>query len=374
MNDLYLVHHGILGQKWGVRRFQNEDGSVTPAGAERYYVNGYSVKKQTVGEIKDQHRKNIESIKTSGKSEQRIRDDLKKEDTLYKDVLADKEKYEKNKAIAKKVLITAGVVAVAGLAAYGIYKYSKAQSANKLAEAAMSKIADNEVADGVCQGLDSETWLTGLCHDKSFSGNGKLFTDSLAGNSYNTKNLFDKRVWDNLSENERHAIKAYTGPFYSDINGLLRMPDGYKTEYDEKQIRGLIDSCEKALSKSQLKEDTILHRGIGSTTTLCKLVGGSPDDLKNPDFLSSKIGSFITEDGFCSTGGSTEDAWAGVKMHIVAPKGTRGMYVDPISAMKGEHECLLQRGTTFEISKFLTDAEGNVTDVMVKVVDQLQGL
>lgn len=34
-NELY--HHGIKGQKWGVRRFQNEDGSVTPAGAERYY-------------------------------------------------------------------------------------------------------------------------------------------------------------------------------------------------------------------------------------------------------------------------------------------------------------------------------------------------
>lgn len=35
-NDEYLAHHGILRQKWGVRRFQNYDGTLTEAGKIRY--------------------------------------------------------------------------------------------------------------------------------------------------------------------------------------------------------------------------------------------------------------------------------------------------------------------------------------------------
>ena len=51
-----LCHHGIKGQKWGVRRFQNKDGSLTPAGEKRYGDGG------PIGQTPKQQTKKSNSI------------------------------------------------------------------------------------------------------------------------------------------------------------------------------------------------------------------------------------------------------------------------------------------------------------------------
>lgn len=53
-NELY--HHGIKGQKWGVRRYQNADGSLTAAGKKRYARIGATLERRgAVYDIRSRH-------------------------------------------------------------------------------------------------------------------------------------------------------------------------------------------------------------------------------------------------------------------------------------------------------------------------------
>ncbi len=59
-----LYHHGILGQKWGIRRFQNSDGSLTSAGKRRYDNDSHGKSgKDTKSEILEKSRAGTKNLK-----------------------------------------------------------------------------------------------------------------------------------------------------------------------------------------------------------------------------------------------------------------------------------------------------------------------
>ena len=69
-----LYHHGIKGQKWGIRKYQNEDGTLTAEGKARY---GYD---ETTGKLSKEGRKVEKSDRKEAlKDAIKIQKDVKKE-------------------------------------------------------------------------------------------------------------------------------------------------------------------------------------------------------------------------------------------------------------------------------------------------------
>ena len=90
-----LSHHGILGQRWGIRRYQKKDGSLTPAGLKRYGSEA-NFKKIQRAEAKAQ--KEAEKAKYRAKTEAEIAKINKK----YKINKDDKSDVKKDETKAKE--------------------------------------------------------------------------------------------------------------------------------------------------------------------------------------------------------------------------------------------------------------------------------
>ena len=131
----YLQHHGIKGQHWGVRRFQNEDGSLTSAGKKRYDVDvetaqkKYDIAKRNTNKaIKEYYKRadgSTAAYDKSLKEKQYAKEKLKRE--LLKEKLNNETKISKRREKLQQEYLKKGMSEEdAGIAAYKRERTEKA--------------------------------------------------------------------------------------------------------------------------------------------------------------------------------------------------------------------------------------------------------
>lgn len=139
-----LEHSGVKGMKWGIRRYQNEDGTLTPAGRERYgvgdpkgesagtesvaekpksYLDKYSKAEQTVRNANKLGRKKVQKAMKELDDDEMKRVTARMElESKYNKFLEDEKEKNKSKArkILEKALTDAGSKAVSDIADYAV--------------------------------------------------------------------------------------------------------------------------------------------------------------------------------------------------------------------------------------------------------------
>jgi len=113
-----LYHWGIKGMKWGVRRYQNKDGTLTPAGKKRYADDGGNdnaqkqtqsssptkTRRQSISDISDDELRTIVNRK---QSERQLRDLLDAEERYYNPP-SPQNAQQQGQSMVSKVLHNAG--------------------------------------------------------------------------------------------------------------------------------------------------------------------------------------------------------------------------------------------------------------------------
>lgn len=190
-------------------------------------------------------------------------------------------------------------------------------------------------------------------------------------------------VWRNATDEEKNAIFGYTSSYHN-INEPLRGLTYYGSAADTQLGLDRIPLMESIINKSYYDKDIWLQRGGGMVEL--KKYGLSNYAYATDAEIMALVGKEGTEGAFTSAGVAKGKGFGGnVITNIYAPRGTKMMYTEPYSsfgngsgrswdgiakqsAFGSESEIILQRGTTFRVTK--VEKSGNTWYIDVEVINQ----
>lgn len=190
-------------------------------------------------------------------------------------------------------------------------------------------------------------------------------------------------VWRNATDEEKNAIFGYTSSYHN-INEPLRGLTYYGSAADTQLGLDRIPLMESIINKSYYDKDIWLQRGGGMVEL--KKFGLSNYAYATDAEIMALVGKEGTEGAFTSAGVAKGKGLGGnVITNIYAPRGTKMMYAEPYSSFGNgsgrswdgiakqstfgsESEIILQRGTTFRVTK--VEKSGNTWYIDVEVINQ----
>lgn len=258
-----LQHHGIIGMKWGIRRFQKKDGSLTPEGAERY-------NEDHTNSSGNYSKAETSSEGHTGSSGSYSNSELSPEELEARSA--------RRKDIAKKVAIGIGITAaVVGAAYVGHYMGMKAGE---------TKAVDADLAKDLVSGLSKESAVPLLPppSGKPQVGNMTVSTPKIETPKATVKEAEKPSIKphdDHTKAHDRKDVSEYSTKELAEITARLGLEKKYKDLTTEKTTSG------------RKKAANILRAASGaiSATTPVMAIAGRNDPQSAASKAANVIGS-----------------------------------------------------------------------------------